>query len=281
MANFDRPTIIARLRAERDAGRAIYDALCGSGITAKMAARGGADFVTTHSLAYFRMQGLSTMAGYLPICDANALTLDLGERALINVVSDCPVIAGLLCVDPTRDMKRFLVRVADAGFDGVMNCPTVTLIDGKYRSDLEETGMGFANEVEVLAEAARLGLYTKAFCTSPEEALAMAAVGVDNIIVHFGNSSGGTIGSQTVMSDDSAVARATSVLDALEADFSDLIVTSHGGSIETPDDFARFWQAEPRLDGYVGGSSAERFPIESSVVAATRGFKDVKLVGAR
>jgi predicted TIM-barrel enzyme len=281
MANFDRPTIVARLRAERNAGRAIYDALCGSGITAKMAARGGADFVTTHSLAYFRMQGLSSMAGYLPICDANALTLELGERALINVVSDCPVIAGLLCVDPTRDMKRFLVRIADAGFDGVMNCPTVTLIDGKYRSDLEETGMGFANEVDVLAEAARLGLYTKAFCTSPEEALAMAAAGVDNIIVHFGNSSGGTIGSQTVMSDDSAVARATSVLDALEADFSDLIVTSHGGSIETPDDFARFWQAEPRLDGYVGGSSAERFPIETSVVAATRGFKGVKLVGAR
>lgn len=280
MANFDRATIIDRLRAERDAGRPIYDALCGSGITAKMAARGGADFVTTHALAYFRMHGLSSMAGYLPICDANALTLELGERALINVVSDCPVIAGLLCVDPTRDMKRFLVRIADAGFDGVMNCPTVTLIDGKYRSDLEETGMGFANEVEVLAEAARLGLYTKAFCTSPEEALAMAAVGVDNIIVHFGNSSGGTIGSQTVMDDDAAVARASNVLDALESDFSDLIVTSHGGSIETPGDFARFWQAEPRLDGYVGGSSAERFPIETSVVAATRGFKDVELVGA-
>ncbi|MDH3397333.1 MAG: phosphoenolpyruvate hydrolase family protein, partial [Acidimicrobiia bacterium] len=208
MANFDHPTIVGRLRAEREAGRAIYDALCGSGITAKMAARGGADFVTTHSLAYFRMQGLSSMAGYLPICDANALTLELGERAIINVVSDCPVIAGLLCVDPTRDMKRFLVRIADAGFDGVMNCPTVALIDGKYRSDLEETGMGFANEVEVLAEASRIGLYTKAFCTSVEEALAMAEAGVDNIIVHFGNSSGGTIGSQTVMSEDSAVARA-------------------------------------------------------------------------
>ncbi|MDH3259925.1 MAG: phosphoenolpyruvate hydrolase family protein [Acidimicrobiia bacterium] len=277
MANFDHPTIVGRLRAEREAGRAIYDALCGSGITAKMAARGGADFVTTHSLAYFRMQGLSSMAGYLPICDANALTLELGERAIINVVSDCPVIAGLLCVDPTRDMKRFLVRIADAGFDGVMNCPTVALIDGKYRSDLEETGMGFANEVEVLAEASRIGLYTKAFCTSVEEALAMAEAGVDNIIVHFGNSSGGTIGSQTVMSEDSAVARATGILDALEADFSDLIVTSHGGAIETPEDFVRFWQAEPRLDGYVGGSSAERFPIEASVVAATQGFKGVEL----
>ncbi len=281
MANFDRATIVGRLRAEREAGRAIYDALCGSGITAKMAARGGADFVTTHSLAYFRMQGLSSMAGYLPICDANALTLELGERALINVVSECPVIAGLLCVDPTRDMKRFLVRIADAGFDGVMNCPTVALIDGKYRSDLEETGMGFDHEVEVLAEASRMGLYTKAFCTSVEEALAMAEAGVDNIIVHFGNSSGGTIGSQTVMSKEAAVGRATRVLDALEADFSDLIVTSHGGAIETPDDYGRFWEAEPRLDGYVGGSSAERFPIETSVVAATRGFKSVKLKGAR
>ena len=113
---FDRATIVARLRAEVDGGCAIYDALCGSGITAKMAARGGASMVTTHSLAYFRMQGLSSMAGYLPICDANALTLELGERALINVVRDCPLVAGLLCVDPTRDMGRFLERVAAAGY---------------------------------------------------------------------------------------------------------------------------------------------------------------------
>ena len=281
IANFDRPTIVARLRAEREAGRTIYDALCGSGITAKMAARGGADLITTHSLAYFRMQGLSSMAGYLPICDANALTLELGERSLVNVVRDRPVIAGLLCVDPTRDMKRFLQRISGAGFAGVMNCPTVALIDGKFRSDLEETGMGFAHEVDVLGEASRMGLFTKAFCTSAEEALAMAQAGVDNIIVHFGNSSGGTIGSQTVMSEDSAVERATVLLDALEAQFSDLIVTCHGGTIETPEDFARFQRAEPRLDGYVGGSSAERFPIETSVVAATRAFKAVELAGSR
>src|SRR5262245_54959268 len=149
-ARLDRKTIVGRLQAERAAGHAIYDALCGSGITAKMAARGGASMVTTHSLAYFRMQGLSSMAGYLPICDANALTLELGERALINVVGECPLIAGLLCVDPTRDMQRFLEKVATAGYDGVMNCPTVALIDGKFRSDLEETGMGFSREVAVL-----------------------------------------------------------------------------------------------------------------------------------
>src|SRR5918994_3768874 len=207
MGRLDRATIVASLRAERDAGRAIYDALCGSGITAKMAARGGASMVTTHSLAYFRMQGLSSMAGYLPICDANALTLELGERALLNVVRDCPVVAGLLCVDPTRDMARFLERIAAAGYDGVMNCPTVALIDGKFRSDLEETGTGFAREVDVLGEASRMGLFTKAFCTTPAEALAMAGAGVDNIIVHFGNSSGGSIGSKTVLAQGAAVQR--------------------------------------------------------------------------
>jgi len=274
---FDRATVVARLRAEIDGGSAIYDALCGSGITAKMAARGGASMVTTHSLAYFRMQGLSSMAGYLPICDANALTLELGEQALINVVRDCPLVAGLLCVDPTRDMGRFLERVAAAGYDGVMNCPTVALIDGKFRSDLEETGMGFGREVDVLGQASQMGLFTKAFCSSVDEALAMAEAGVDNIIIHFGNSSGGTIGSKTVIEHDAALRRAAAILDALSARFSERLVTCHGGAIETPADFERFLRAEPRLHGYVGGSSAERFPIEKSVVDATRAFRSIRL----
>jgi predicted TIM-barrel enzyme len=276
-AKLDRAGIVGRLRAEIERGYAIYDALCGSGITAKMAARGGASMVTTHSLAYFRMQGLSSMAGYLPICDANALTLELGERALANVVGDCPLVAGLLCVDPTRDMTRFLAKVAAAGYNGVMNCPTVALIDGKFRSDLEETGMGFAREVEVLGRASGMGLFTKAFCTSKDEALAMAEAGVDNIIVHFGNSSGGTIGSKTVLDHEAALARAGAILDALAARYSDRIVTCHGGAIETPADFERFLQAEPRLHGYVGGSSAERFPIENAVVKATQRFRSIKL----
>jgi predicted TIM-barrel enzyme len=276
-----RETIVARLRAERNAGSAIYDALCGTGITAKMAARGGADLITTHCLAYFRMQGMSSMAGYLPICDANALTLDLGERALVNAVHDTPLIAGLLCNDPTRDMTRFLRRIAEAGFHGAMNCPTVALIDGKFRSDLEETGMGFAREVAVLGEASRMGLFTKAFCTTPDEALAMAEAGVDNIIVHFGNSSGGTIGSKTVLAADIALKRTAAVLDALAAKYSDRIVTCHGGAIETPEHFADFLKVEPRLDGYVGGSSAERFPVEQSVTEATRAFKAVRLPKAK
>ena len=205
---YNRVTVVERLRAEIDGGRLIYDALCGSGITAKMAARGGADMITTHCLAYFRMQGMSSMAGDPPICDANALTLELGHGVLVNVVRECALVAGLLCVDPTRDMTCFLEIIEGAGYDGVMNCPTVPYIDGKFRSDLEETGMGLTREVEVLASASRMGLFTKAFCTSPEEALAMAEVGVDNIIVHFGNSSGGTIGSKTVLAEDAARQRA-------------------------------------------------------------------------
>lgn len=273
-------TIMQRLYAERDAGRTIYDALCGTGITAKMAARGGADMITTHILAYFRMQGHSSMAGYLPIGDANAITLELGERSLLNVIDDCPVVAGILCVDPTRDMNRFVDQLATAGYHGVMNCPTVALIDGKFRSDLEETGTGYAREVEVLGYASSQGLFTKAFCTTPEECLSMAEAGVDNIIVHFGNSSGGTIGSETVMNYDDMAQRVAICTDALGSKYADRIITCHGGSIETPEHFAEFIKLAPQLHGYVGGSSAERFPIEDSVPAVTRGFKAVKTKGA-
>lgn len=273
---FTRAEINDRLKAEREAGRIVYDALCGTGITAKMAARGGADMVSTHILAYFRMQGLSSMAGYLPIGDANAITLELCERSLLNVVPDCPVIAGLLCVDPTRDMRAFVDRCLDAGADGIMNCPTVALIDGKFRSDLEETGTGYDKEVELLGYASSRGAFTKAFATTAEEALAMAEVGVDNIIVHYGNSSGGTIGSATVLDERASLERTASVIDALRPKYSHVIFTCHGGAIETPEQFENFLGKEPRLDGYVGGSSAERFPIEESVPRVTAGFKSVK-----
>jgi len=274
---YDKDQVVARLRAERDAERAIYDALCGTGITAKMAARGGADLVTTFNLAHYRMQGLSSMAGYLPIGDANAITLELGERAIVQVVGDCPVVAGVLGADPTRDMHRFVDKLADVGFDGIMNCPTVALIDGKFRQDLEETGLGYANEVDVLGYASSRGMFTKAFCTNANEALAMAEAGIDNIIIHFGNSSGGTIGSTSVMDEDLALSRAAMICESLAAKHDDLIITCHGGAIETADDFENFQARMPRLDGYVGGSSAERFPIEESVPKAAQGFKNVKL----
>ncbi len=279
-SRFSREDVVARLQSERDNGRAVYDALCGSGITAKFAARGGADLICTHSLAHFRMQGLSSMAGYLPIGDANAITLEIGERAVIKAVGgQAPVIAGLLCVDPTRDQERLLDLVQDAGFDGVMNCPTVALIDGGFRQALEETGMGYDLEVEMLGRAHQRGLFTKAFCTTPDEALAMAEAGVDNIIIHFGNSSGGSIGSKSVLAFDQAVERSAVVCDALASQYADRTVTVHGGPFEVPEEVGKLLESEPRLHGYVGGSSAERFPIEESVPAATAGFKALKTRG--
>lgn len=275
---FSKAQVVDRLRSERDAGRAIFDALCGSGITAKFAAKGGADIVSTFNLAFYRMQGLSSMAGYLPIGDSNALTLELGERYILNAVNECPVVAGVLGVDPTRNMQKFVDRLAEAGFDGIMNCPTVALIDGKFRSDLEETGLGFNLEVDVIRYASRNGMFTKAFCTLPDEALAMVDAGVDNIIIHFGNSSGGSIGSKSVMGIDEAAKRSADIFDALKSSLSDIIFTCHGGSIESAEDFESLLKREPRFDGYVGGSSAERFPIETSVPAAAKAFKSVRLI---
>ncbi len=275
--SFTRDEINQRLRKEISDGRAIFDAFCGSGITAKMAARGGADMVTTHDLAYFRMQGLSSMAGYLPIGDANAITLEQGERFIVNVVSDCPVMAGILAVDPTRDMEGFVRKLIDVGYEGIMNCPTVALIDGKFRQDLEDTGMGYQREIETIGYASTQGVFTKAFCTSVEEALAMADVGVDNIIIHFGNSSGGTIGSKTVLDSAASIERTQAICAAMRSDFPGTIITVHGGFIETPQDFKKLLEREPRLDGYVGGSSAERFPIEASVPEAAQSFKSVAL----
>ena len=276
MTRYTREEIVERLMSVRAADGVLFDAFCGTGITAKMAARGGADMVTTHILAFFRMQGLSSMAGYLPIGDANAITLEIGERYLANVVPDCPVMAGILCGDPTRDMRRFVHTLVDAGFDGIMNCPTVALIDGQYRKDLEETGLGYSHEIDLLGYASSQNIFTKAFTTTPHEALAMAEAGVDNIIVHFGNSSGGSIGSQTVMGLDDMVGRTVAICDALASQYDDRIITVHGGAIEAPEDFAALLRQVPRLDGYIGGSSAERFPIEDAVPKAAEAFKSVR-----
>ncbi len=276
MTRYTREDIVERLMSVRAADGVLFDAFCGTGITAKMAARGGADMVTTHILAFFRMQGLSSMAGYLPIGDANAITLEIGERYLANVVPDCPVMAGILCGDPTRDMRRFVHTLVDAGFDGIMNCPTVALIDGQYRKDLEETGLGYSHEIDLLGYASSQNIFTKAFTTTPHEALAMAEAGVDNIIVHFGNSSGGSIGSQTVMGLDDMVGRTVAICDALASQYDDRIITVHGGAIEAPEDFAALLRQVPRLDGYIGGSSAERFPIADSVPKAAEAFKSVR-----
>lgn len=272
-----RQEVDERLKTEIQKGRAIFNAFAGTGISAKFAEAGGADLITTHILARFRMAGLSSMAGYLSIADANAVTLELGKRDILPVVKNTPVLAGLLGTDPTRDMEVFLNEIVAAGFSGILNCPTIALIDGNFRRTLEETGLTFDKEVQMMAIAHRKGLYTTAFCASPEEAKKMVDAGCDNIIAHGGNTSGGSIGSKTVTSPDSMVTLIQSIIEVVKSKNPGVIVTCHGGATETPEQVQYLLEKTIGLDGYVGGSTAERFPVEKSITAAVKSFKEVRL----
>lgn len=274
---FTREEVVSRLRAEIAKGKAIFDAFAGTGISAKFAEVGGADMITTHILARFRMAGHSSMAGYLCIADGNAVTLELGKRDILPVVRNTPVMAGLLGADPTRQMESFLDEIISAGFSGLLNCPTLALVDGNFRQTLEETGVKYDKEVEMMAIAHRKGLFAKAFCTSPEEALKMLEAGCDNIIAHGGNTSGGSIGSKTVTSVDAMVDLVQRIADAVKTKKPDVIVTCHGGATETPEDVRYLLSKVKGLDGYVGGSTAERIPVEKSISEAVRGFKGIPL----
>ena len=274
---FTREEVEARLKKEIEKGRAIFDAFAGTGISAKFAEVGGADMITTHILARFRMAGLSSMAGYLSIADANAVTLELGKRDIIPVVKNTPVMAGLLGADPTRNMEYFLDEVIAAGFCGILNCPTLALVDGNFRKVLEETGVSFNKEIDMIAIAHRKGLYTKAFVTSPEEAQKMVEAGCDNIIAHGGNTSGGSIGSKTATPLDRMVSLIQNIIDTAKGKRPDVLVTCHGGATETPQDVQYLLEKVEGLDGYVGGSTAERLPVEKAVTQAVKGFKDIRL----
>ncbi len=276
---FERQEIVAKIREEIGEGRAIFDAFAGTGISAKFAEAGGADMITTHILARYRMAGLSSMAGYLSIADANALTLDLGKRDIIPIIKSTPVMAGLLGTDPTRDMESFLDEIIAANFSGVLNCPTIALIDGNFRQTLEETGLTYDKEVEMIGIAHRKGLYTKAFCTSPEEARKMLDAGCDNIIAHGGNTKGGSIGSKTVTPLNGMVDLVQTIIDTVKGRKPETVVTCHGGATVTPQDVQYLLEKTKGLDGYVGGSTAERLPVEKSITAAVKEFKDVKLPG--
>jgi predicted TIM-barrel enzyme len=272
-----RQEIVDKFKAEIQKGQAIFDAFAGTGISAKFAEVGGADMITTHILARFRMAGLSSMAGYLSIADANAVTLELGKRDILPVVKHTPVMAGLLGADPTRNMDYFLDEIIAAGFSGILNCPTLALVDGNFRRTLEETGVTFKKEVEMIGIAHQKNLYTKAFCTSPEEAQMMLDAGCDNIIAHGGNTSGGSIGSQTVTPIDAMVNLIQRIIDVVKRGKPDVLVTCHGGATETPQDVKYLLEKVKGLDGYVGGSTAERIPVEKAITEAVRGFKNIQL----
>jgi predicted TIM-barrel enzyme len=278
---YEREEVINKFRAEIKNGRAIFDSFAGTGISAKFAEAGGVDMITTHILSRFRMMGLSSMVGYFCFADANAVILELGKRDIIPIVKHTPVMMGVLGIDPTRNMEYFLNDVIAAGFSGVCNAPTIALIDGNFRQTLEETGVSFDQEVNMIGIAHRKGLYTKALCTTPEEALKMIDVGCDNIIAHGGNTAGGTVGSRTVTSLDDMVHLVQKVIDAVKSRKPDTLMTCHGGAAVTPKDVQYLLDKTKGLEGYVGGSTAERIPVETSLKEANKSFKELRIAGKK
>jgi predicted TIM-barrel enzyme len=267
-----------RLVGVLGSGSPVIGAGAGTGLSAKAAVHGGADLILVYNSGRFRMAGIGSNAGTLPLGDANAIMMDMGEREILPVVHDVPVIAGVNGTDPMRNMRRFLEHVLDVGFSGVINFPTMGIIDGRWRQSLEETGFSYSLEVDMIATARELGLFTMAYTFTDDEVRQMASVGVDVVVAHLGTTVGGLIGADpnNTPSLDDAVRRTQQMADAARAEHPDVIVLTHGGPISTPVE-VREVLARTSAQGFVGASTMERLPVEQAIGDTVRAFKDVPL----
>jgi len=268
-----------RLRRTAEAGRLIVGAGAGTGLSAKCAEAGGADLIVIYNSGRYRMAGRGSLAGMLPYGDANAIVLDMA-REVLPVVRDTPVLAGVCGTDPFRQMPVFLDELIRLGFAGVQNFPTVGLIDGSFRQGLEETGMGFGLEVEMIAAAGRLGLLTTAYAFTPDEGRAMAEAGADVVVAHMGLTTKGSIGAQTALTLDQSVDRISQILDAVRSTRRDAMVFCHGGPIAEPEDVRFVIDQLPGIAGFYGASSMERLPTEQAITETVRQFKALPLGSA-
>jgi len=273
MPDYTRTEVLDRLNATLDQGQPLLAVGAGTGITAKFAEQGGADLIVIYNSGRYRMSGFGSCAGLLAYGDANAIVMEMGEREVLPVVEEVPVIAGVNGTDPTRRMSNFLKQVRDLGFDGVNNFPTVGVIDGKFRTTLEETGMGFYKEVETIQIARELDLFTIVYVFNPEESEAMARAGADVVIAHMHTTVGGTIGADTAFGLEEVVPLVQEICNAATSINPEVLCMSHGGPIATAKE-AHYITEHTSCVGFVGASSIERFACEASIPEVTRSFKD-------
>ena len=276
MALFSREEILSRLRAKVAAGQPIIGGGAGTGISAKMSEAGGIDLLVIYNSGRFRMAGRGSLSGMMPYGDANAIVLDMA-REVIPVVKNTPVLAGVCGTDPFRLMKLFLREIDAAGFSGVQNFPTVGLIDGTFRQGLEETGMGFGLEVDLIRTAHEFGLLTTPYCFNPDEAAAMAAAGADILIPHMGLTTKGEIGATTALSLKESARRVQAMCDAAKRVNADILVLCHGGPIAEPEDAQYILDHTDGIVGFYGASSMERLPVEPAIRNRVREFGELKI----
>ncbi len=273
-----RSQILERLRKKIDQGIPIIGGGAGTGISAKLEEAGGIDLIVIYNSGRFRMAGRGSLAGTMPYGDANAIVMEMANE-VIPVVKQTPVLAGVCGTDPFRRMDLFLKQVQDAGFAGVQNFPTVGLIDGNYRINLEETGMSFGLEVEMIRQARAMDLLTTPYAFNVEEAAAMSAAGADILIPHMGLTTKGSIGAETAVTLELAARRVQEMHDAAKKINSDIIVLCHGGPIAEPEDAQYILDHTEGVVGFYGASSMERLPVEPAITNRIREFTQLKLGG--
>lgn len=274
---YSRDQVIERLQSQIAQQKSIVGAGAGTGISAKFAEAGGADLIIIYNSGRFRMAGHGSLAGLLAYGDANAIVKEMGEREVLPVVREVPVIAGVMGTDPMRDMGYLLRELDQLGFSGINNFPTVGLTDGKFRMELERTNMGFGKEVDMIRLAHEMGFFTAVYVFNPDESQAMAEAGADCIIAHMGLTVGGTIGLEVddAMTLEEAPKRVQEIGEAAWKVNQDAILLCHGGPIALPEDAAYVMH---RCDavGFVGASSMERLPVETAITDTVRAFKEVQ-----
>jgi len=272
---FTRSEILERLRKNIEAGLPIIGAGAGTGISAKFEEAGGVDLIVIYNSGRFRMAGRGSLAGLMPYGDANAIVMEMAGEVL-TIVKDTPVLAGVCGTDPFRQMDAFLKQVKEIGFSGVQNFPTVGLCDGLFRQNLEETGMGYGLEVDMIRKAHELDLLTTPYAFNVEEAKAMAEAGADVIVAHMGLTTKGAIGASTALSLEEAPAKVQEICDAAKSVNPDIIVLCHGGPISMPEDAEYVLHRTEGVHGFYGASSMERLPTEVAIREQMRKFKSIR-----
>jgi predicted TIM-barrel enzyme len=275
-----REDALARLRAQVKRGRPIIGAGAGTGLSAKCAEAGGGDLIIIYNSGRYRMAGRGSLAGLMPYGDANAIVVEMAAEVL-PVVAHAPVLAGVCGTDPFRLMPVFLRQLKEIGFTGVQNFPTVGLIDGVFRLNLEETGMGYALEVETIRAARELDLLTCPYVFTPDDARAMAEAGADVLVPHMGLTTKGSIGAQTAKTLDECVELIQAMHDAAKDIEPEVLVLCHGGPIAEPEDAAYVLERTEGVVGFFGASSMERLPTEVAMTENMKRFKALALKGGR
>jgi len=274
----DRKSILKKLRAEVDAGRYITAAGCGTGLSAICCEDGGCDLIFGYNTAKYRMAGISSLAGLMPFGDANAMTLELA-REIIPQLKNVPFIGGICGTDPFRYMPGYLQELRNNGVAGIMNWPSIGLIDGMFRENLEGSGISLDQEVAVIKLAHEMDMFTAPFGYDPETTKDMVEAGADIIVTMMGFTSGGKIGARKARPLDAAVEDVQAIADTARAINPDILVLAHGGPISTAKDTEYVLHHTTHVHGFFGGSAMERFPNQVAQTAAVREFKDIKPSG--